>query len=59
MIIEEEFDILDMYEDGSGPSEDIMIQRHYAKMAEENELIIEKYYDRMAEEETSIKPEDY
>jgi hypothetical protein len=35
MIIEEEFDELDMYEDGSGPSEDIMIQRFYAKQADE------------------------
>jgi hypothetical protein len=35
MIIEEEYDELDMYEDGSGPSEAIMLQRFYAKMAEE------------------------
>ena len=35
MNIEEEFDILDMYEDGSGPSEELMLQRFYAKMAEE------------------------
>jgi hypothetical protein len=59
MNIEEEYDELDMYEDGSEASENLIIQRFYAKEAEENVLIIQKYYDRMAEEETRIKPEDY
>jgi hypothetical protein len=56
---EEEYNAIEQFEDGSGPAEDLIIQRFYAKEAEENVLIIQKYYDRMAEEETRIKPEDY
>jgi hypothetical protein len=33
--VEDEFDNIEQYEDGSGPSEAIMLQRFYAKMAEE------------------------
>lgn len=35
MNIEEEYNDIEQFEDGSGPAEEIMLQRHYAKMADE------------------------
>jgi len=32
---EEEYNAIEQFEDGSGPSEELMLQRHHDRMAEE------------------------